>query len=163
MVTFDIGDCLFFILTTAKTAKSFNFTISNPDKIPATPEATATPSIQGTVPTSTSQTVSDNPAESWQIDTEVSRDFQELSFEADQESQVYLDGALKISRSTCKDRFDFRGRIARTTDFQDITSHLSEKNMVENIFQSRYNFILFLVRHWSHSRAGVKRLLSRSP
>ena len=141
MVTFDIGDCLFFILTTPKTAKSFNFTISNPDKIPAIPGATVIPSSQGTVPTSTGQTVSDDPAESWQIDTEVSRDFQELSFEADQESQVYLDGALKISRSTCKHRFDFRGRIARTADFQNIASHLSEKNMVEIFF--KVNIILF--------------------
>ena len=61
--------------------------------------------------------------------------FQELSLEANQDREIYLDGALKISRSTCTSRFDFRGKIAQTTDFEDITSYLmSEKNMVQIFF-----------------------------
>ena len=58
------------------------------------------------------------------------KDFEELSFEG-KEEKIYLDGALKISSTSFQSKFDFRGRIARTSDFQAVTSYLmSEENMV---------------------------------
>ena len=58
------------------------------------------------------------------------KDFEELSFEG-KEEKIYLDGALKICSNSLESKFNFRGRIARASDFLAITSYLiSVENMV---------------------------------
>ena len=55
------------------------------------------------------------------------RNFEEFSLTVDEKSKEFLDGALRITRTSCQQEFKFRGRIVRRTDFDDITEDLKLK------------------------------------
>ena len=57
------------------------------------------------------------------------KDFEDLVLKEDENSKVYLDGALRITRTSYKGEFRCRGRLSRYTDFNDIAEHFKE-NMV---------------------------------
>ena len=52
------------------------------------------------------------------------RDFEDITL--DTEEGIFLDGALKITKST-RSQFKVRGRICRSSDFDRIVSHLKEE------------------------------------
>ena len=59
------------------------------------------------------------------------RNFENLSLNEGKLSDIFLDGAVKISRTLFKEEFKFRARIARFIDFDQIVEYLhSHQNMV---------------------------------
>ena len=59
------------------------------------------------------------------------RDFKELELQEQEDDKVFLEGALKISRTSFSEPFKFRGRISRPRDFKDVTNYLrTQRNMV---------------------------------
>ena len=73
-----------------------------------------------------------NPAldKNFQLAKEIQKDgnfrnFEFLTFKKKNEGDIFLDGALKIKKST-KSPFAIRGRICRSTDFDRIVGHLKE-------------------------------------
>ena len=57
------------------------------------------------------------------------KDFEDLVLKEDENSKVFLEGALRITRTSYKGEFRFRGRLSRYSDFNDIAEHFKE-NMV---------------------------------
>ena len=59
------------------------------------------------------------------------KNFSDFSLNNEKESDIFLDGAVKISRTLFKEDFKFRARIARFIDFDQIVEYLhSQQNMV---------------------------------
>ena len=59
------------------------------------------------------------------------KNFSDFSLNNEKESDIFLDGAVKISRTLFKEDFKFRARIARLKDFDQIVEYLhSQQNMV---------------------------------
>ena len=54
------------------------------------------------------------------------RDFEDITLDTHDNEGIFLDGALKITKSI-RSQFKVRGRICRSTDFDRIVSHLKEE------------------------------------
>ena len=60
------------------------------------------------------------------------KNFKELSLNQSEKSKEFLDGAIKISRTSYKGEFKFRGRVARYKDFDQVVKFLkSDQKMVK--------------------------------
>lgn len=55
------------------------------------------------------------------------RDFEDLVLKENEDSKIFLDGALRITRTFYQGEFKFRGRISRCSDFYDIAEKYKEK------------------------------------
>ena len=70
---------------------------------------------------------------------EVSESAERFIFEKKCKSQVFLNGALKISRTSFEDQFRFSARIARNQEYDEVSHFLSrKKSMVEFSFCNHF-------------------------
>ena len=58
------------------------------------------------------------------------RNFEECSLKKDETSREFLDGALRITRTSYQQEFKFLGRIVRYTDFDKVSEFLKRQSMV---------------------------------
>ena len=84
------------------------------------------------------------------------KNFLDFSLNNEKESEEFLDGAVKISRTLFKEEFKFRARIARYKDFDRIVEYLKfQHNMVgtndDNLLNIHFYFvetIIFYRQYW---------------
>ena len=60
-------------------------------------------------------------------------EFEPCIFEKKYKSQIFLNGALKISRSTFKDQFRFLGRLAGNQEFNEVSHFLRSRKSMVNV------------------------------
>ena len=66
------------------------------------------------------------------------RNFQKFVLEEEKESNIFLDGALRITRTTLRGPFSFFGRFASNSDFDKLLSFLKS----ENLMVIQFNYVL---------------------
>ena len=76
------------------------------------------------------------------------RNFENLSLNEGTFSKEFLEGAIKITRTSFEDHFSFRARVARYNDFHKILHFLqSDQNMVGNGATVHY-FLIFITEYF---------------
>ena len=66
------------------------------------------------------------------------RNFQKFVLEEEKESNIFIDGALRITRTTLRGPFSFFGRLASNSDFDKLLSFLKS----ENLMVIQFNYVL---------------------
>ena len=70
-------------------------------------------------------------------------DFKHFSLNEEEESKIFLDGALRLTRTSYRSKFRFRARISRPCDFERISSYLTaEHKMVKDYLY--FNFLFHI-------------------
>ena len=88
-----------------------------------------------------------------QSETGIFTDFKYFSLNEDEESKVFLDGALKLTRTTYRSQFRFRARISRPCDFDRITRVLKEEHKMV-----RLEFQIYFIHIFHIHKKGINTL-----
>ena len=67
------------------------------------------------------------------VNLSAEKHFMELCLSKDEPSGDFLNGALRITRTTCQGEFRFRGRLAQDMDFDAVVEFLKTEHKLVNL------------------------------